>query len=432
MTELDSPGTDPSGRATTPEAAGTSAADRDAGGLTWNAAGSAPVAGAAGSTAGAPTTGPAAPAPAEPAPTAPTPKVAPSPSRSAASSAGPAAATAAVGAAATVVPSGDQPAEPAGEGSPGRRQRRSDWRRAERARRYAARNSVRFPIFTRSILLWLLVFALTGLAFGASGAFWWANFNSQVSQLRSDTQDFEARSQSAASSIDATRKKALAQIAAATAPLSAIQAETQVPQLAASFSPSVYAVATLDNTGKPSVGTAFAVQSGATSSLMITSYTTVAAAAVAPGPPITVTKGSAQITATLLSWDPTHDLALLSVPKGNIPVLGWASDAQQAKLLGSVVFAISGTGGAGAALSPGTVIDQTTDGFRSTVALGSDFQGAPVINVDGKVVGVASLTFNPLGYDSGAVRWSTPISTACDRVLTCGGAAPVAGKPGGN
>ena len=99
------------------------------------------------------------------------------------------------------------------------RQRRSEWRRAEKARRYAARNSVRFPIFTRSVLLWMLIFALTGLAFGASGAFWWANFNSQVSQLRSDTQDFEARSQSAASSIDAQRKKALAQIAAATAPL---------------------------------------------------------------------------------------------------------------------------------------------------------------------------------------------------------------------
>ncbi len=311
-------------------------------------------------------------------------------------------------------PSAPGAGAPAGSDAPdptdglSRRQRRSEWRRSERARRYAARNSVRFPIFTRSVLLWLLIFALTGLAFGASGAFWWANFNSQVSQLRSDTQDFEARSQSAASSIDAQRKKALAQIAAAVAPLSGIEAQTQVPQLAASFSPSVYAVATLDNAGKPSVGTAFAVQSGNGTSLMITSYTTVAAAAVAPGPPITLTKGSARLTATLVSWDPAHDLALLSVPKDGIPVLAWASDAAQSKLLGTVVFAISGTGGSGAALSPGTVIDQSTAGFRSTVALGTDFQGAPVINVDGKVVGVASLTYNPLGYDPGAVRWSTP------------------------
>ncbi len=394
MTDLDSPAEPTDPEPTPPASTGDA-------GLTWNAAGSAAVAGAAG-TAGA----------AGVPPTRPTP------------------------AATTGAPAGPAPGAAADDGSGpasevGRRQRRSEWRRAERARRHAARNSVRFPIFTRSVLLWLLIFALTGLAFGASGAFWWANFNSQVSQLRSDTQDFEARSSSAASSIDAQRKKALAQIASAAAPLSGIEAQTQVPQLAASFSPSVYAVSTLDNTGKPSVGTAFAVQSGNGTSLMITSYTTVAAAAVAPGPAITLTKGSTQIPATLVSWDAAHDLALLSIPKDGIPVLGWASDAAQAKLLGSVVFAISGTGGSGAALSPGTVIDQSTAGFRSTVALGSDFQGAPVINVDGKVVGVASITYNPLGYDTGAVRWSTTISSACDHVLTCGGASPTAGKPGG-
>ncbi len=415
MTDLDAdaeptgprPPTAPSGPADPPGSEATG--DMGGAGLTWTAAGSAAVAPKTApppvSPTRAPASGSAAPAPPV-APTAPT------------------AATAV-----TATPDASAASEPAGGAS--RRQRRSEWRRAEQARRYAARRSVRFPIFTRSVLLWLLIFALTGLAFGASGAFWWANFNSQVSQLRSDTQDFEARSQSAASSIDAQRKKALAQIAAAAAPLSGIEAQTQVPQLAASFSPSVYAVNTLDNTGKPSVGTAFAVQSGNGTSLMVTSYTTVAAAAVAPGPPITLVKGSAQLTATLVSWDPAHDLALLSVPKDGIPVLGWASDPAQSKLLGSVVFAISGTGGAGAALSPGTVIDQSTAGFRSTVALGTDFQGAPIINVDGKVVGVASLTFNPLGYDPGAVRWAPPVSAACDHVLTCGTAAPTAGKPGG-
>jgi S1-C subfamily serine protease len=311
------------------------------------------------------------------------------------------------------------------------RQRRSEWRRAEKARRYAARNSVRFPILTRSVLLWVLIFAIAGLAFGASGAFWWANFNSQVSQLRSDTQDFESRSQSAASNIDTQRKKALAQIAAATAPLNAVEAQTQVPQLAASFSPSVYAVSTLDNAGKPSVGTAFAVESDSAGSLMLTSYTVVAAATVAPGPTITLTKDNAQITAQLLSWDQANDLALLKIPKGNIPVLDWADDKAQSKALGSVIFPISGTGGAGAALTSGTLIDQTSQGFRHTAVIGTDFQGGPIINVDGKVIGMASLTYDPLGYDDGAVHWSPPISVACTKVLTCGGSARAPGKPGG-
>jgi S1-C subfamily serine protease len=327
-----------------------------------------------------------------------------------------------------IPPEGDPPAS---DGStPTRRQRRSEWRRTEKARRYAARNSVRFPIFTRSVLLWMLIFAFTGLAFGASGAFWWANFNSQVSQLRSDTQNFEARSQSAVSGIDAQRKKALADIAAASAPLSAIEAQTQVPQLAASFSPSVFAVSTLDNQGQPSVGTAFAVSSNGGSTLMLTSYSTIAAATVTPGPPIMLTKDNSQITATLLSWDQPHDLALLSVPKGNVPVLDWADDKAQTKNLGSVVFAISGTGGAGAALSSGALIDQSSQGFRHTTVLGTDFQGGPIINVDGKVIGVASFVYQPLGYNDGAVHWSPPISVACDKVLSCG-VTRTPGKPGG-
>jgi len=312
------------------------------------------------------------------------------------------------------------------------RERRSEWRRAEKARRYAARNSVRFPIFTRSVLLWLMIFALTGLAFGATGAFWWANFNSQVSQLRSDTQDFESRSQSAASNIDTQRRKALAEIAAATAPLSQIQAQSVIPQLAASFSPAVYAVATLDNQGKPSVGTAFAVSSSSNSTLLLTSYTTVAAATVAPGPPITLTKAGEQIPAQLLSWDSAHDLALLQIDRGGVKVLDWADENAQAKALGSVIFPISGTGGAGASLTSGYLIDQTSQGFRHTAPIGTDFQGGPIIDVDGKVIGVASLTYNPLGYDDGVIHWSVPIADACSKVLVCGGSGSrSAGKPGG-
>jgi S1-C subfamily serine protease len=311
------------------------------------------------------------------------------------------------------------------------RQRRSEWRRAEQARRYAARNSVRFPILTRSVLLWMLVFALTGLAFGATGAFWWANFNSQVSQLRSDTQDFESKSQNAAATIDAERRKALQQIAAATAPLSQVESATNVPQLAASFSPSVYEVTTFDNNGRPVVGSAFAVESDDTSSLMLTSYATVAAAAVSPGPAITLVKQGNKVPATLVSWDQAHDLALLSVPKGGIPVLEWADENAQSKLLGKYVFPITGTGGAGAALSTGILIDQITAGFRDTAPIGSDFQGGPIIDQDGKVIGVASLSYNPLGYDSGQLHWSPPIAVACDRVLVCGGNNRHAGKPGG-
>lgn len=326
---------------------------------------------------------------------------------------------------AVAIPPSQDPSEPSGG------QRRSEWRRAEKARRHAARNSVRFPIFTRSVLLWMLVFALVGLAFGASGAFWWANFNSQVSQLRSDTQDFETRSQSASADIDKQRADALAQIDAALKPFQGFLTESKTIQLSETFSPSVYSVATLDEQGKPSVGTAFSVVTGDAQSLMLTSYATVRAATLNPGPAVTLRKGADQFPAKILSWDPEHDLALLQIDKANIPVLDWAGDDVLARALGSRVFPISGTGGTGATLTSGTLIDQSTVGFQYTSPLGADFQGGPVVNGDGKVLGVASLTYSPLGYDNGQIHFAPPIATACAKVLNCGGGGRVAGTPGG-
>jgi S1-C subfamily serine protease len=325
------------------------------------------------------------------------------------------------------------PPPPSDEGAtkPPGRQRRSEWRRTEKARRYAARNSVRFPIFTRSVLLWMLIFALVGVAFGASGAFWWAHFNTQVSELRSDTQDFETRSQSASADIEKQKNDATAEINAALEPLKDSLAATKTVQQAAIFSPAVYQVSTLDDQGRPSVGTAFAVITSDNESLMLTSFNTIRAASVNPGPPITLSKGTDQIPASLVNWDPANDLALLRVQRGNINVLDWASDDVLKTALGATVFPVSGTGGAGATLTSGTLIDQSAAGFQHTAPLGFDFQGGPIVNGDGKVLGIASLAYLPLGYDNGQIHYSPPISAACARVLNCTGGNRVAGANGG-
>ncbi|MEJ5256541.1 MAG: trypsin-like peptidase domain-containing protein [Acidimicrobiales bacterium] len=323
----------------------------------------------------------------------------------------------------------------AGEGSAtgrrGRREQRRAWRREDRARRYAARNSVRFPIFTRSVLLWMLIFALTGVAFGASGAFWWANFNSQVSDLRSTTEDFEERSAEAQASIEELRRQALDDINAALGPLEGFLAETQVLQLAQLFSPAVYSVATLDEEGRPSVGTAFAVISDDRETFFVTSYTTVKAATVRPGPEVIIRKGTEETKAEVWNWDAERDLALIRAPKGGVQVLEWISDDAAAKALGGRIFPVSGLGGAGASLTTGVVIDQSSVGFQHTAPLGPAFQGGPIVTVDGKVLGVASLTYEPLGFDPGEIHFGVPINQVCQRLLQCGGADRTPSPQGG-
>jgi S1-C subfamily serine protease len=307
-------------------------------------------------------------------------------------------------------------------------QRRSEWRRAEKARRYAARNSVRFPIFTRSILLWLLIFALTGVAFGASGAFWWANFNTQVSELRSDTQDFEERSVDAQSEIQGLRDQSIGEINEALAPLRGFLSETQMLQLGQQFSPSVQFIATLDEAGLPSVGTGFAVITDDRQTWFVTSYTTVRAATVAPGPEITLRKGTDEVKGELWNWDPQRDLALVRADIPNAQVLEWVEDGDAARAVSRRIFPVSGLGGAGSSLTTGVVIDQSSIGFQHDAPLGAAWQGGPIVNVDGKVFGIASLTYAPLGFPPGEqVHFAASVNEICQRILSCGGGQREAG-----
>ncbi len=313
-----------------------------------------------------------------------------------------------------------------------RRHKRKEWRRTERARRYAARRSVRFPIFTRSVLLWMLLFAMIGVTFGGSGAFFWAHFNTQISELKEQTKDFDKRSQEAQGQIDSMRNQAITDINNQIKPIAPYIAESKTIQLAPVFSPYVWFVATADEDGKPSVGTAFAVATEDTATLMVTSLNTVRAASVTPAPVIELRKGDDKLTATVVSYDADRDLALLSVPRGGMQILEWASDEQQSQALGLRVFPVSGFGGAGAYLTSGVISDQNASGFLYDARIGSMAQGGPIVTADAKVLGVASTTDHPLGFDPGEMHFSIPVNQVCVALMECGGGARRAkntGKP---
>jgi S1-C subfamily serine protease len=201
-------------------------------------------------------------------------------------------------------------------------------------------------------------------------------------------------------------------------------------QLAANAQPSVFFVSTLDTTGAPSVGTAFVAFSDAETSYLLTSYATIAAATQNPAPAVTLRKpGQDDITATVYTWDPAKDLALLSVPKPNLPALKWADGEPK---VGDRVFAISGLGSTGAAITQGFVADVSSDGIQHDAPVGMQFQGGPLLNSDGQVVAIASRAYSPLGFLSETVWFAPLVHQTCDDVLRCpdGSANAPAGSPG--
>ncbi|MEY2403289.1 MAG: hypothetical protein QOD38_840 [Acidimicrobiaceae bacterium] len=192
--------------------------------------------------------------------------------------------------------------------------------------------------------------------------------------------------------------------------------------------PSVYFVTTVDQAGAPSVGSAFVVFSDSQQSFLLTSYTTVQAATVQPAPTVTLRKqGQDDVDATLFTWDPGHDLALLAVNRANLPALNWiAADAPPK--IGDRLFAISGLGSTGASITQGFVADVSADGLQHDVPIGTQFQGAPIINAEGEVIAVASRTYSPLGFNPQTVYFAPLVRLGCDTVLRCPDGNP---QPGG-
>ena len=195
--------------------------------------------------------------------------------------------------------------------------------------------------------------------------------------------------------------------------------------LVRALSPSLFVVTTQDTSGAPSVATAFVVSSSATESLLLTSYSAVAAATTSPGPAVYVRPASGSgpgEKVTVRTWDPTHDLAIIVLPVGHLPVLQPAP-RRPGPQLGQTVFAVSALGGEGGAIASGEVDDVSSVGIANDIPIGPSFQGAPVVNARGAVLGVASRTYAPLGFAPSGVWYAPFVRMACDRVLSCPGGA---------
>jgi S1-C subfamily serine protease len=181
--------------------------------------------------------------------------------------------------------------------------------------------------------------------------------------------------------------------------------------------PSLWSIRTFDEGGQPTVGTAFVVASDAEKSFLLTSLSVVRASIVRPGPEILLQQDKTQATATLWSWQEDRDIALLILQKGNLPKLQWAkSDGTK---VGTQVFAVSGFGTAGGAVTNGFIADVSTSGVQHSAALGTPFRGGPLLDGTGKVVAVLSKSYAPFGFASDGVWFAPPVTAACDKVLKC-------------
>jgi S1-C subfamily serine protease len=262
----------------------------------------------------------------------------------------------------------------------------------------------------------ILAFAI-GSAF--SGVVFYSYYQFRKDKSDQFVKDFAGQFQKAIDNIHAERDAAKAEIQKELEPLRQVAASGQtVSEVANKVQQSVWFVRTLDEAGQPSVGSAFVVASDSDQTFMLTSYNTVRAATKRPGPQVLVRKGNQELKADLYTWQEDQDLALLIIHKGDVPKLSFAPK-DPALRAGERVFAVAGIGGSGASVSQGFVADVSANGIQHDAAVGQAFQGGPLVNTKGELLGLASRTFAPLGFPSDGVWFAVPIRNACEKVLRC-------------
>ncbi|NNF54055.1 MAG: trypsin-like peptidase domain-containing protein [Acidimicrobiales bacterium] len=268
-------------------------------------------------------------------------------------------------------------------------------------------------------------FMLLSMGVGAAftGAGFYAYYDNRLAANEAEiarfVEGFDAQFVDASESLNQLRGDSLDQIRRELQPLGEYVSEQNgVVNLPAQVGHSVYQLRTTDHNGRVVAGSAAAVADHRGGTALVTSYSLVKAGTISPGPGIELVKGDEVILATLWSWDAERDLALV-VTEVSLPRLTFATNSEQVELVGARVFAMSGTGGQGATASPGTVLDRSAVGLQHTAVVGTMFNGGPLVNSEGELVGVASTTYSPLGVDGGDVSFAADLDGVCAKLLNC-------------
>lgn len=305
----------------------------------------------------------------------------------------------------------------------GRRRRMREWSRRGFVQLSPHKQKLRHRILPRTVIgiAFMLLSAGVGAAF--SGAAFYAYYDNRLAEnertVARFVEGFDQQFTDASGALNEMQLEAVSTIRSELAPLDSYVTDARgVINLPATAGPSVWLLETRDESGRLSSGAAFAVVGHRGGTALVTSHDLVVSSTNAPGPGIELVKGNERIPARLWAWDAERDLALLVVDR-EIPVLEIASGNAQVEAVGGRIFAMSAFGGQGATASPGVLLDHSQIGLQHTALVGTLFVGGPLLDGQGRVVGMASTAYRPFGVDPGDVRQAPDVAGICAKILRC-------------
>ncbi len=304
-----------------------------------------------------------------------------------------------------------------------RRMRMREWSRRGFVQLSPGKQKLRHRILPRTVIGIAAMLMAVGVGAAFSGAAFYAYYDNRLAEnertVARFVEGFDQQFSDAAGALDEVRSESVDTIRSELGPLTDYTSDARgVVNLPATAGDSVWLVETRDEAGKISHGSAFAIVGHRGGTALVTSYDVVIASVSQPSPEIELVKGTSRITAELWSWDEERDLALLVVDR-QIPILEMAGNNAQLRAVGGRVFAMSGFGGQGATASPGVLLDHSPLGLQHTAPMADFFDGGPLLDSDGKVLGVASGSYNPFELEPGQVHMAPDVRAICVEILQC-------------
>jgi S1-C subfamily serine protease len=270
-----------------------------------------------------------------------------------------------------------------------------------------------------SLAIWILMFALGA---GLSGLLFFAIYQGQLNgveerliksqqELSKKVEDRLRESGGGAGGSSEFKSSSLR-------PSPEDESRAVLQELLGIVGPSLAVIEGIDAAGAPTTGSGFVINTTGDESWVLTNHHLVAGA-IGDFKTVRVRLAGTQLPSEVYSADPSRDLALVIFRGGGARALRFATDP--AKPGDPVWAAGTAKGTPGSALS-GVFKDVTALSLVTDVVAPAHFSGGPLVNRDGRVLGVLSIKAPVYGADPSA-NVAVPIELACVEVVRCPGKA---------
>jgi S1-C subfamily serine protease len=180
----------------------------------------------------------------------------------------------------------------------------------------------------------------------------------------------------------------------------------------------VYATSARHANGAVRVGSTFVVYSDERETFMVTTYGLVATAEGSAVERVEVFLPGQTVAGRVHSFDRDLDLAVVVLTGGPLPVPEWRP-AEEPVGLGDAIY-LAGIGGPDTpAVAEGRIAASSLDAIVPTFPVNSFTAGGPLLDVNARVVAIATMGYQPFGPGEGGLRYTVPIRALCRQLIRC-------------